>query len=78
LPPTSSARTTSPSSRPHTVPCAPTARRSTSHVVAEDGSSATDEDTMQKAMRRKAAMNLDFGGMCSKSSTSQFLSRFVT
>jgi hypothetical protein len=31
--------------------------------VAEDGSVATDEDTMQKAMRRKAAMNLDYSGM---------------
>jgi hypothetical protein len=38
-------------------------------VIAEDGSSATDEDTMLKAMRRKAAMNLDFSGMCSKSSS---------
>jgi hypothetical protein len=36
-------------------------------VVAEDGSSATDEDTMKKAMRRKAALNLD--GMNSKSSS---------
>jgi hypothetical protein len=34
-----------------------------------DGSVATDEDTMQKAMRHKAAMNLDFSGMtlCSSS-----------
>jgi hypothetical protein len=31
--------------------------------VAEDGSVATDEDTMQKAMCRKAAKNLDFSGM---------------
>jgi hypothetical protein len=37
--------------------------------VAEDGSSATDEDTMQKAMRHKAAMNLDFSGMNSQSSS---------
>jgi hypothetical protein len=35
------------------------ARRSTRHAAMEDGSSATDEDTMQKAMRRKAAKNLD-------------------
>jgi hypothetical protein len=38
-------------------------------VVAEDGSSATDEDTMKKAMQRKAALNLDFTGMNSKSSS---------
>jgi hypothetical protein len=38
-------------------------------VVAEDGSVATDEDTMAKAMRRKAALNLDDNGMCSKSSS---------
>jgi hypothetical protein len=31
--------------------------------VAEDGSVATDKDTMQKATRRKAAKNLDFCGM---------------
>jgi hypothetical protein len=38
-------------------------------VVAEDGSSATDEDSMKKAMRRKAALNLNFTGMNSKSSS---------
>jgi hypothetical protein len=38
-------------------------------VVAEDGSVATDEDTMTKAMRRKAAMNLDCSGMTSKPSS---------
>jgi hypothetical protein len=32
-------------------------------VVVEDGSVTTDEDTMQKAMRHKAAMNLDCSGM---------------
>jgi hypothetical protein len=37
--------------------------------VAEDGSSVTDEDTMQKAMRCKAALNLDFNGMNSQSSS---------
>jgi hypothetical protein len=42
------------------VPCVPAPRRSTRHSVAEDGSSATDEDTMQKAMRHKADINLDF------------------
>jgi hypothetical protein len=44
-------------------------RRSTRHVVADDGSSTTDEDSLEKAMRRKAAMNLDFTGMSSKSSS---------
>jgi hypothetical protein len=38
-------------------------------VVAEDGSVATDEDTMTKAMRRKAAMNLGCIGMTSKPSS---------
>jgi hypothetical protein len=38
-------------------------------VVAEDGSVATDEDTMTKAMWRKAAMNLDYSGMTSKPSS---------
>jgi hypothetical protein len=51
------------------VPCVPMVRRSTRHAVAEDGSSTTDEDTMQKAMQRKAAMNLEFSGMRSKSSS---------
>jgi hypothetical protein len=45
------------------------ARRSTRHAATEDGSSATDEDTLQKAMRRKAAKNLDFSGMDSSSSS---------
>jgi hypothetical protein len=40
--------------------------------MAEDGSMATDEDTMQKAMRRKAAKNLDFS--CMDPSTSSFVS----
>ncbi|KAK1683369.1 hypothetical protein QYE76_044217 [Lolium multiflorum] len=37
----------------------PMIRRSGRHALAEDGAGATDEDMMQKAMRRKAAMNLD-------------------
>jgi hypothetical protein len=37
--------------------------------VAEDGFVATDEDTMQKAMRRKAVKNLDFSGMDHASSS---------
>jgi hypothetical protein len=32
-------------------------------VVVEDGFVATGEDTMQKAMRRKAAKNLDYSDM---------------
>jgi hypothetical protein len=51
------------------MPCAPMVRRSSRHSVADDGSSTTDEDTLQKAMRRKAAVNLDFSGMSSKSSS---------
>jgi hypothetical protein len=38
-------------------------------VVEVDGSVATDEDTMKKAMRRKAMENLDFSGMASSSSS---------
>jgi hypothetical protein len=49
-------------------------------MVADDGSTATDEDTLKKAMRRKAAKNLDFAGMepppssSSSSSSSSFIS----
>jgi hypothetical protein len=39
--------------------------------VAEDASDATDEDMLQKAMRRKAAKNLDTTGM--KKSSSSFI-----
>jgi hypothetical protein len=46
-----------------------TARRSARHPVDADGSAASDEDTMMKAMRRKAAKNLDFSGMDSSSSS---------
>jgi hypothetical protein len=45
--------------------------------VADDGSSTTDEGTLQKAMRHKAAVNLDFSGMSSKSSSFIFLSTHV-
>jgi hypothetical protein len=41
-------------------------------VVAADGSVATDEDTLKKAMRRKSEKNLDYGGM--KSQSSSFIS----
>jgi hypothetical protein len=46
-------------------------------VVAEDGSVATDEDTMAKAMRRKAALNLNGNSKCSKSSSFISLPTFV-
>jgi hypothetical protein len=64
-----SSETRPPSSPPHVAPCAPPTRRSARQAVAEDGSIATDEDTMKKAMRRKADMNLDYSGMTSKSSS---------
>nr|XP_051209806.1 leucine-rich repeat extensin-like protein 5 [Lolium perenne] len=37
----------------------PTVRRSGRYAVAEDGAGVTDEDVMQRAMRRKAELNLD-------------------
>jgi hypothetical protein len=37
----------------------PTVRRSGRYALAEDGSGATDDDIMQRAMRRKAEKNLD-------------------
>nr|XP_051207719.1 uncharacterized protein LOC127323647 [Lolium perenne] len=37
----------------------PTVRRSGRFALSEDGAGATDEDVMQRAMRRKAEMNLD-------------------
>jgi hypothetical protein len=45
-------------------------------VVANDGSAAMDEDTLNKAMCRKAAKNLDFAGMepPPSSSSSSFFS----
>jgi hypothetical protein len=44
-------------------------RRGNRHGVGPDGAVATDEDTMAKAMRRKAGSNLDFSAMnkCTKS-----------
>jgi hypothetical protein len=50
-------------------------------MVADDGSAATDEDMLKKAMRRKAAKNLDFAGMeppPSSSSSSSFISLPIT
>ena len=40
-------------------------RRSSRHSVADDGSMDTDEDSLVKAMRRKAAQNLDNQGITS-------------
>ncbi|KAK1696717.1 hypothetical protein QYE76_013414 [Lolium multiflorum] len=37
----------------------PTVRRSGRYALSEDGAGATDEDVMQRAMRRKAELNLD-------------------
>ena len=50
---------TSPAPSPMPTPL----RRSERHVVAVDGSSATDEDSMVRAMRRKVEQNLDMKGM---------------
>jgi hypothetical protein len=61
-PATSPVRPASPLPMPLVVSHAPPARRSARHAVAEDGSVATDEDTLHKAMRRKAAINLDCDG----------------
>nr|XP_051203681.1 uncharacterized protein LOC127317199 [Lolium perenne] len=51
----------------------PTVRRSGRHTVAEDGSGATDEDVMQRAMRRKAEMNLDNTGYLQMYGDSSFV-----
>jgi hypothetical protein len=40
----------------------PVVRRSGRHAMAEDGLADTNEDMMQKAMRRKAEKNLDVSG----------------
>jgi hypothetical protein len=39
-----------------------------------DGGTVTDEDSMQKVMRRKAAQNLDYAGMMSSHKSKFFLS----
>jgi hypothetical protein len=41
--------------------------------VDTDGGTVTDEDSMQKAMRRKAAQNLDYAGMMSSHKSKFFL-----
>nr|XP_051221777.1 uncharacterized protein LOC127340034 [Lolium perenne] len=40
----------------------PTVQRSGRYALAEDGTGVTDEDVMQRAMRRKAEINLDTAG----------------
>jgi hypothetical protein len=39
-----------------------------------DGASATDEDSVMRAMRRKAELNLDYSGIISPSKSKSFLS----
>jgi hypothetical protein len=48
-------------------------RRSGRHAQSEDGFGVTDEDTMQKAMRRKAEKNLDTVGNKKSTSFTTFL-----
>jgi hypothetical protein len=47
-------------------------RRSGRHSVSADGASATDEDSMMKAMRRTASRNLDFEGTSTRKSFLSF------
>jgi hypothetical protein len=47
-------------------------RRSGRHQVSVDGTSATDEDSMMKAMRRTATRNLDFEGTSARKSFLSF------
>jgi hypothetical protein len=49
-------------------------RRSERYGPALDGASVTDEDSMHKAMRRKAERNLDYSGVISPSKSKSFLS----
>jgi hypothetical protein len=42
--------------------------------VDADGGAVTDEDTVQKVMRRKAAQNFDYDGMMSSHKSKSFLS----
>nr|XP_051197158.1 vegetative cell wall protein gp1-like [Lolium perenne] len=59
---------------PPTVPppvVQPTIRRSGRYALAEDGAGPTDEDAMQRVMRRKAEKNLDTAGALCGSSQSK-------
>jgi hypothetical protein len=46
--------------------------------VDADGGMVTDEDSMQKAMRCKAAQNLNSVGMMSSHKSKSFLSLFIS
>jgi hypothetical protein len=46
--------------------------------MAEDGSGDTDEDMMQKAMRRKAEKNLDVSGNKKSASFIKFLDSHIS
>jgi hypothetical protein len=59
---------------PAISPVLTTPRRSGRFAEAADGSSLTDEDTLSKAMRRKAVQNLDSTGTSSCSKHVSFLS----
>jgi hypothetical protein len=48
-------------------------RRSARHGVRPDGAATTDDDYMSKAMRRKAAVNLDSLGINSRFKKKFFL-----
>jgi hypothetical protein len=43
-----------------------------------DGASATDKDSMLRAMRRKAELNLDYSGIISPSKSKSFFILFDT
>jgi hypothetical protein len=56
------------------TPAVSTPRRSGRFADAADGSSATDEDSLSRAMRRKAAQNLDSAGISPTAKDASFLS----
>ena len=60
-------RSVAPPSLPPPVPVPVALRRSARHAVAADGSSATDEDALAKAMRRKAEQFTDVAGTSCRS-----------
>jgi hypothetical protein len=59
---------------PVAATCATLIRRSGRFGTARDGASVTDEDSMLRAMRRKAELNLDYSGIVSPSKAKSFLS----
>jgi hypothetical protein len=68
----------SPPQSPLVAPVAATGATPTRHSgrfgTARDGASVTDEDSMLRAMRRKAELNLDYSGIVSPSKAKSFLS----